>query len=828
MIRYQHIAAEDQDARRGVNVHGRAEDGEDAGLQATMHSAPYGGDAGLPATMHNVPDGEDAGLRATGHTVPDGEHTEPPAPIPMRAGVAARLEHLAASLPRVRVRASPAASMTESGRSKRTEKGPAPSSGKKSPSLKGWWTEAGILLLGFSLLAAIMSVLATYHGKVQPKWKYRINLNTLAAVMSTILRACLVSVVEEVISQLKWYWHRQPRPLLHLSYFDKASRGPWGSFLFPIRLRSFSVAQLGCFLTIASFAIGPFTQQAIRSVPCKRDSPNFQPFLQTASKIGEGAMSPSGENSWTTDGGWSLDGGTKGALVGALANPSTNQSTLSDLFGGCGTGNCTFPSDNNVTHSTIAMCTKCIDTTSLIKWFPDLSNRTTTAPAFVGLPNGLNITAPPFSCLVSKFGGSLDWMLSVADEKFKATIPNALTWTSLATTSIGCRRGSPDPHMPGNYIWNCDRAGTLKMNTSTDFTDAFAAFNYISTTCILYPCTRHYYGQVQEGQLTETLVSEIPAPLFDSPNQAEFVQAETNEDQQYVYRPFAGLKRHCFVNGVFLWLTKLNGFAPDVAHRGASVLQGVYGPDGYKQPTTNATFTADIEGGPSVNLPMDCINPISGRFFIAVNAFLSTTLSGSCQIPSTPWEQDQVHSSKMGGPWFSKYRDFNNVMCPTGKQPDSWWLNGLYRGGNATHRTITGTIGVMVETLTARMRLMGINRDTNQTEFVYGTASQTDVCTEFDGWWMAMPAVALVLGAVFLAIAVVQSTYDDNQPLWKSSVLPFVFANSGKLHGPAGSVTEMELVAKGMEVELVKTGDGWEFVGGSHGALPGSGRATPV
>jgi hypothetical protein len=50
-----------------------------------------------------------------------------------------------------------------------------------------------------------------------------------------------------------------------------------------------------------------------------------------------------------------------GGIVNSLANPNQNQTAL---VNGCSTGNCTFPMINGITHSTIGMCSQCIDITS--------------------------------------------------------------------------------------------------------------------------------------------------------------------------------------------------------------------------------------------------------------------------------------------------------------------------------------------------------------------------------------------------------------------------------------------------------------------------------
>lgn len=72
-----------------------------------------------------------------------------------------------------------------------SHKGPRPSI------LRSWWLEGLAIAISLLLLAAIVVVLFRYDGKEQPDWPYWINLNTIVATLSTILRAQLLLVAAE-------------------------------------------------------------------------------------------------------------------------------------------------------------------------------------------------------------------------------------------------------------------------------------------------------------------------------------------------------------------------------------------------------------------------------------------------------------------------------------------------------------------------------------------------------------------------------------------------------------------------------------------------------
>lgn len=63
--------------------------------------------------------------------------------------------------------------------------------------LVSWWLEGLAIVVSLLLLAAIVGLLYHFDGKEQPEWPYWINLNTVVATLSTILRAQLLLVAAE-------------------------------------------------------------------------------------------------------------------------------------------------------------------------------------------------------------------------------------------------------------------------------------------------------------------------------------------------------------------------------------------------------------------------------------------------------------------------------------------------------------------------------------------------------------------------------------------------------------------------------------------------------
>jgi uncharacterized membrane protein YgaE (UPF0421/DUF939 family) len=58
------------------------------------------------------------------------------------------------------------------------------------------------LLAAIGALVAIVVTLVKFNRKEQPAWRYRVNLNTLIAILSAFLRVCMLFSVEEGIAPL--------------------------------------------------------------------------------------------------------------------------------------------------------------------------------------------------------------------------------------------------------------------------------------------------------------------------------------------------------------------------------------------------------------------------------------------------------------------------------------------------------------------------------------------------------------------------------------------------------------------------------------------------
>lgn len=63
--------------------------------------------------------------------------------------------------------------------------------------LKDWAYELLSMTVAIGLLIAIILILRRFEDKEQPKWPHELTLNSVIAILSTILRALLASIIAE-------------------------------------------------------------------------------------------------------------------------------------------------------------------------------------------------------------------------------------------------------------------------------------------------------------------------------------------------------------------------------------------------------------------------------------------------------------------------------------------------------------------------------------------------------------------------------------------------------------------------------------------------------
>ncbi|CAG9974003.1 unnamed protein product [Clonostachys byssicola] len=348
-----------------------------------------------------------------------------------------------------------------------------------------WRLEFTVVLISCALLGGIFGVLHHNRGQEVAGWSLSgMSLNTLIALLSALLRAHILTIVEEATSTSSI---KPAEGSGVQSYFQLGSVHGCAEVKL---IRSFSsYIYVGCFIMVLSLGIGPFTQQASSTQPCIKTVTGASatiPYSWTGLHVfkgGKSYVSP-----------WMVDTGYSEAIVRA----STNSSSVSSasLLQGCTTGNCSFPAvRGDIALSTQGICSRCIDTTSYVR-----SGNSTgvilpkeAGSLYVGTVGWTSNT------IESKVSDDLEWARADFDDDLRDTFEvSILNYTFLGLTSDGCQFENRT-----TAIKNCIRPPAIKEYS-------IRGFNVYSAACTFYFCTRHHKVDVRSGVLTETLITDTP------------------------------------------------------------------------------------------------------------------------------------------------------------------------------------------------------------------------------------------------------------------------------------------------------------------------------
>ncbi|KAK9849912.1 hypothetical protein MYU51_013115 [Penicillium brevicompactum] len=325
-----------------------------------------------------------------------------------------------------------------------------------------WTLEIIACLMSVIFLAAIIVVLYMYDGKSMPDWPYGITLNALVSVLSTVMKASMVFIITEGLSQLKWSWFSKGNKLSDLALLDAASRGPAGAFVALFRFVPRHLVTFGCLVLVIAAATDPFVQQVLgikeRSIhaPGKSSVQICDSNLYTDYDEGEGP----GLNKVPLS--------TLGAIYsGIFQEQSPNsKNTLVD----CATGNCTF-----TPYQSLGFCSRCANITSSLKKKKQAGTVSYMSAYNYTLSNGFYFhTATNMNYLMN---ATTNKPLVELDTKGLATIVN---FTAIASEGYGM-----EPQVS-------------------------------ATECALYYCVDTFKTSVNGGKFTETITSNVATSNYSS------------------------------------------------------------------------------------------------------------------------------------------------------------------------------------------------------------------------------------------------------------------------------------------------------------------------
>jgi Protein of unknown function (DUF3176) len=335
-----------------------------------------------------------------------------------------------------------------------------------------WLVEFASLAVAFTAFIAIIITLFIHQDRPLPKWPSLISINTLVSIFTNIMQAALLLPIAEGVSQLKWLWFRNARPLIDLERFDSASRGAWGCVLLLIKRHTSQLAGLGAFLTIVAMAIDPFAQQVIQYNYCSTAAPNIAALIPRTNNYTAGTRAANG-------GAGHSSSAMNAAFFGeGLYNPPINAS--SNIHISCPTGNCTFPTTSKgISYMSLGMCSSC----------EDISNTVTNSSGQVTGPDGTLVTE------------IIDYMLP---SNLSIPLEEHVVAASLVLT--------PPENLVQGMITQSMTTFEMLMMDMDDCKNSFTlqGCRVWAARCSLSPCMKSYSASINDGILGEQELSSIP------------------------------------------------------------------------------------------------------------------------------------------------------------------------------------------------------------------------------------------------------------------------------------------------------------------------------
>ncbi|RDA83138.1 hypothetical protein CP532_2733 [Ophiocordyceps camponoti-leonardi (nom. inval.)] len=156
------------------------------------------------------------------------------------------------------------------------------------PTVSGdeWAFEIILSLASTGIFAGIVTIFFLIHDRPLYEWTLPVSPNSTISFLTTACSAALMHNVSSCIGQLKWlHFKQRPHQLYNLERFDEASRGPYGSMTFLMRVK-WNLASIGALITICRLAFSPLAQEVIdlkpRDVSIGTEGLRQDPSMQSA------------------------------------------------------------------------------------------------------------------------------------------------------------------------------------------------------------------------------------------------------------------------------------------------------------------------------------------------------------------------------------------------------------------------------------------------------------------------------------------------------------------------------------------------------------------
>jgi hypothetical protein len=589
--------------------------------------------------------------------------------------------------------------------------------------VRSWIWELVSVFIAIGSLVAIATLLTSYDGKPAPDWGTQLNLNALLAFLSTILRAMMVVIVSQIICQQKWDWYLDnTRPLSDLQQFDSGSRGSFGALLLiPTVILKDTITLIAAAVLVLSFLVGPFVQQASRTAPCSFPAPGQNASIPYAHYVPrqDGYTRFPGHNGYPTP-------DTTLAILSSVIAPDSVENQIS---GSCSTGECTFPNteedattpkydpnDNLSVYSTVGMCNRCVDVSSLVSRVDCGSGSCNGTKVQYILPNGLNVT---------------EWDRSPSS--FAKIQPTSdLQWLGDLLT----------PELRAMSKWAYVNATFLASKTENDVKAA---------VCVLYPCLRTYTALIKNNSLIEREITSQVMLLESEVAGSDMMRYQWANAQSDGYCRYTAIRSPCRVDNRVYDATSNTTRHPEVK---------------------NITLY-DFTKAPRVTIqnfsvPESCVYRHEGQFVTAIaDVFHRDIFDGECSaykwISCGKSDEGSARLVSIGaGAVLQRMIEgevsYSNVTS---------WFDSFANAMTSRLRLQFGA---------AFLNETGGNIQPAPLGEVQGIAWRTETCVSAHKDWLALPICLTAITSLLMLWTMAKNwRHRRTRPVWKDSLLPLLF-----------------------------------------------------
>ncbi|KAI0431531.1 hypothetical protein F5Y09DRAFT_304356 [Xylaria sp. FL1042] len=142
--------------------------------------------------------------------------------------------------------------------------------GRTLRSTLAWWQDEYVYcLICLAAAIALVVLLFTYNGRVEPSWGIDMQLSTILIAIMSVYRLALKAILESCISQGAWIWvsgfrkGKTEAKLEDFKMFDEASRGLYGALVLLWQMKASHFACIGSLITLLIQGFETFSSQMV-------------------------------------------------------------------------------------------------------------------------------------------------------------------------------------------------------------------------------------------------------------------------------------------------------------------------------------------------------------------------------------------------------------------------------------------------------------------------------------------------------------------------------------------------------------------------------------